>query len=107
MGEVVSIDRAKSPGKSYFGEIIESISIPEAAVVVGAILAVGLAQFVFVVYGTLAPLVASAGCMLIGLVWGVWLRGRRRTEDWTPPFIDVESATPSSTREDIPLEDAA
>ena len=105
MGKVIPINRGKSLGRNYFGEIIESI--PEAAVVVGAILSVGLAQFVFVIYGTYAPLVASVGCVLIGVAWGVWLKKRRRPGDWTPPLINAGRATPSSSREDAPLEEAA
>jgi hypothetical protein len=104
MGKVISI--RKSPGKKIFGEII--MSIPEAAVVVGAILAVGLAQFVFVFYGTFALLVASVGCTVIGVAWGLWLRRRRRTEDWTPPLINAGRAASSSlAREDAPVRDAA
>jgi hypothetical protein len=100
MGQVIPIK--KSPGKNFFGEFIESI--PEAAVVVGAILAVGLSQFVFVVYGTLAPLIASVGCTVLGVVWGLWLR---RRPNWTPPLINAGRVTPSSSREDTPLKDAA
>lgn len=105
MGQVVPINRGESPVKRFFGEIIESI--PEAAVVVGAILAVGLAQLVFVVYGTFAPLFASVGCTVLGVAWGLWLRRRHRTEDWTPPLINAGRAAPSSSREDAPLRDAA
>jgi hypothetical protein len=105
MSKVVPIYREKSPIKRFFGEIIENI--PEAVVVVGAILAVGLAQFVFVVYGTFATLVASVGCTMIGVAWGLSLRRRRRTEDWTPPLINAGRAAPSSPREDAPLRDAA
>lgn len=104
MGQVVPINRGESPGRKYFGEII--VSIPEAAVVVGAILAVGLSQLVFAIYGTAVPLVASVGCTVGGLVWGLWLR-RRRTKDWTPPLIDAGRAAQSSSREDAPLRDAA
>jgi hypothetical protein len=103
MSKVIPIK--KSPGRNYFGEII--VSTPEAAVVVGAILAVGLAQFIFVLYGTFASLVASVGCTAIGVAWGLWLRRRRRTEDWTPPLINAGRAAPSSSRDDVPLRDAA
>lgn len=103
MKKVTSINRGKFLGA--YCDDARNERIPEQILfAAGVLLLVGLPQFIFGIYGGVAPIIAFAGSSSVGFIWGL-LRYARVPDQLS--IADTGFAAQSPPRKDGKMKDAA